>query len=290
MKKRTLKNDFLEIQYLTGSLRITGLTPIGKMNLLADLGHLPPILTPYGDFHFRGGHRLWHAPEAMPRTYSPDTGELKITNLPDGVILETDTEPGTYIRKRIEIRLTSEKPAVTLTHTLINDGLWPVELAPWAITQLRLGGTAILPLPVGNVDPAGLLPNRHLSFWPYTRLSDPRLNLLDDFILFQAKAAQPPFKMGYFNPRGWLAYWVDGVLFRKSFGSQSNAAYPDNNSNAELYCSDKFVELESLSPLVRLEPGCSVCHEEAWEIYPDLNSLPAEAAEALLRFEHNKSS
>ena len=275
MGKRTLQNDFLTLEYLTHSLRISGLTPKGKTNLFADLSHEPPISTPYGDFHFRGGHRLWHAPESMPRTYAPDTGELKITELSDGVILETQTEPGTGIRKRIEIRLAPDQPSVTLTHTLINDGLWAVELAPWAITQFRLGGTALLPLPVGNVDAAGLLPNRQLSFWSYTRLNDPRLSLRDDFILFHADAL-PPFKIGYFNPHGWLAYYVDDILFKKTFGALSNATYPDNNSNAELYCDHRFVELESLSPLVKLEPGAETHHRETWEVFEGPESLPSD--------------
>lgn len=282
MQKRTLKNNFLEIEYLTHSLRVSGLTPNGKTNFLADLSHFPPVPTPYGDFHFRGGHRLWHAPEAMPRTYAPDTGELKITDLPNGVILETETEPGTGIRKRIEIRMAAEKPSATLTHTLINDGLWPVEIASWAITQLRLGGTAILPMPVDQVDAAGLLPNRQISFWPYARLTDPRLSLRDDFSTFKADAVLPPFKMGYFNPHGWLAYWMDGVLFKKSFSAQVDAIYPDNNSNAELFCNDEFVELESLAPLVKLEPGHSTTHLETWELFSDLNSLPDELQKLLV--------
>lgn len=272
MSKRTLKNDFLELEYLTNSLRISGLTPKGKSNLLADLSGERPIATPYGDFYFRGGHRLWHAPEAMPRTYAPDTGELKITDLPDGVILETNTEPGTGIRKRIEIRMAKDKPSVALTHTLINDGLWPVELAPWAITQLRLGGTAILPLPVGNVDLSGLLPNRSLSFWPYTRLDDPRLNLRDDFILFHADAL-PPFKIGYFNSHSWLAYYIDGILFRKTHSVQAPAHHPDNNCNAEMYCNEHFVELESLGPLTKLNPGTSVMHLETWDVTEGYDSL-----------------
>ena len=143
----------------------------------------------------------------MPRTYIPDDGEITITDLSDGVILEGKTEPGTGIRKRIEIRLAADKPSVTLTHTLINDGLWPVELAPWAITQLRLGGTAILPMPVGNADPAGLLHNRQISLWPYTRINDPRLKLDDKFILFKADAMLPPFKIGYFQ-----SAWLVGIL------------------------------------------------------------------------------
>jgi hypothetical protein len=274
MNKRTLKNDFLELEYLTASLRISGLTLKGKSNLFADLNGESPIATPYGDFYFRGGHRLWHAPEAMPRTYAPDTGNLKITDLPDGVILETNTEPGTGIRKRIEIRLAPDAPTVHLTHTLINDGMWPVKLAPWTVTQLRFGGTAILPMPVDKVDEAGLLPNRTISFWPYARLTDSRLSLRDDFSLFQAQAAPRPFKIGYYNPHGWLAYWVDDMLFKKSFQVHASTEHPDNNSNAELYCGEGFVELESLSPLGMLDPGCSTQHSETWEFISDPASLP----------------
>ncbi|HNA56350.1 MAG TPA: hypothetical protein PLM13_18580 [Anaerolineales bacterium] len=280
MNKRALKNDFLQIEYFTASQRIMGLSLAGKPNMLADISGAPPIQTPWGEFHFRGGHRLWHAPEAMPRTYAPDTGEMIITDLPDGVILETQTEPGTGIRKRIEIHLAADKPSVRLKHTLINDGLWPVELAPWAITQFRLGGTAILPMPVGNVDAAGLLPNRQISFWPYTRINDPRLSLRDDYVIFKADAL-PPFKMGYFNPHGWLAYWLDGVLFRKTFEVQTGSLHPDNNCNAEIYCGDQFVELESLAPLEKLDTNASVTHTETWDIFTDLDSLPKEAQQLL---------
>ena len=279
MKKMILQNDFLEIEYLTDTLRISGLTPAGKQNILADISDFASIPTPYGDFHFRGGHRLWHSPEAMPRTYIPDT-PVKVTDLSDGVILEAQTEPGTGIRKRIEIRLAKDKPSLTLTHTLINDGLWAVELAPWAITQFRLGGTVILPMPVGNVDAAGLLPNRQISLWPYARLKDPRLDLHDDFILFHADAL-PPFKIGYFNPHGWLAYFVDGILFRKTFDAQAELHYPDNNCNAEIYCNDRFVELESLGPLTKLHPGAEIKHIERWDVFEGINSLPEHIQEIL---------
>ncbi len=269
MNKRTLKNDFLQIEYLTTSLRITGLIYGGKPNILADLNNLPPIYTPYGDFHFLGGHRLWHSPEAIPRTYIPDQPVI-VTELPDGVLLEAKTEPGTGIRKRIEIRLAAGKPSATLTHTLINDGLWPVELSPWAITQFRLGGTVILPMPIDNADKAGLLHNRQFSLWPYTRINDPRLILDDSFVLFKAEASLPPFKIGYFNSHGWMAYWLDGVLFRKTFEAQVGLAYPDNNCNAEMYCNDQFVEAESLAPLNILNPGDSADHVETWELFDTL--------------------
>lgn len=126
-----------------------------------------------------------------------------MTDLSDGLILESQTEPDTGIRKRIEIHLSTDKPSIQLIHTLINDGVWAVELAPWAITQFRLGSAIILPMPLESADPAGLLPNRQLSFWPYASIN-PRLKLDDEFVLFNAEAASP-FKMGYFNPHAWMA-------------------------------------------------------------------------------------
>jgi len=273
MNTYILKNDFLQVEYLKEALRIMGLTPTGKANLLADISDASPVPTPYGDFHFLGGHRLWCSPEAMPRTYIPDT-PVTITELSDGVLLDTQVEAGTGIHKRIEINLAPDKPSMTLTHNLINEGMWAVELAPWAITQLRLGGTVILPMPVGNIDEAGLLANRQFSMWPYARFSDPRVKWDDDFILFKADALLPPFKIGYFNPHGWLAYWLDGVFFRKTFDVQMNVSYPDNNCNAEMYCNNQFVELESLGPLERLEPGSSFIHVEIWDVSLVLDSMP----------------
>ncbi len=281
MNINIISNNFLDLEYQTDPLRIIGLTPKGRKNLFADLSHLAPIPTPYGDFHFRGGHRLWHAPESMPRTYVPEKGPVTINELENGVSLETQTEPGTGIRKRIDIRLDADTPTATLTHTLINDGLWTVELAPWAITQFRLGGTVILPLPTENVDPAGLLSNRQLSFWPYANLSDPRLALRDEYTFFKADAA-PAFKIGYFNPHGWLGYWIDGVLFKKTFGSQADSCYPDNNSNTEMYCNEQFVELESLGPLTMVNPGDSVTHSETWEVISRYELIPENLQELLV--------
>ena len=281
MNRRILKNDYLQVEYLSDSLRIMGLVPRDRPNLLADLKKAPPIATPYGDFHLRGGHRLWHSPEAMPRSYLPDDGPLQITDLPDGVILESKTEAGSGIRKCIQIQLASDKPEAVITHTLTNDGLWPVELAPWAISMFRLGGVVILPLPVGDADAAGLLPNRHISLWPYARINDPRLKLSDDYIFFKADASLPAFKIGTFNPHGWIAYWIDGILFRKTFAVQPDQRYPDNNSNAEIYCNDQIVELESLAPLKLLNPGQSVDHVETWDVFEGMDALPEGARQAI---------
>jgi hypothetical protein len=137
--------------------------------------------------------------------------------------------------------------------------------------MLRPGGTAIFPQPVGNTDEAGLLSNRGLILWPYAQTHDPRFMLRDDCILIHAAPSLPPFKFGYFNPHGWCAYWLDGVLFVKRHEAQKDATYPDHGCNTESYCNDKFIELESLGPLGKVEPGQTVIHTELWELYDTLN-------------------
>jgi hypothetical protein len=115
-----------------------------------------------------------------------------------------------------------------------------------------------------------LLPDRQLSFWPYSNLNDPRLQLDNEFILLEARQECPPFKMGVFNPQGWMAYWLDGILFRKSFTVHTELPHPDFNCNAESYADSDFVELESLSPLTSLSPGALLTLVETWQLYEGL--------------------
>jgi len=281
---RFLDNGLLRLEVLADAgPRIVRVFAFGSQNLLAELPIEEKLTSAYGDFYFRGGHRLWHAPEAIPRTYIPDNDGVTVDELPDGLRLNGPTEAGTGIAKTIEIHMAEKRAAATLIHSLRNDGLWEVEFAPWALSMFRQGGTAIFPQPVGNADPDGLLHNRILSIWPYTRMSDPRLMLRDDFILIRATPSLPPIKIGYYNPHGWMAYWIDGQLFRKTFDLHPGATYPDNGCNTETYCNHRFIELESLAPLTKLAPGQSVTLTETWEVFDSLEQdfLPETIREQL---------
>lgn len=279
-----LENRFLQLECLTNSTRIVRFSPAGKSNLFADLEDAP-TRTPFGEFYFRGGHRLWHAPESMPRTYVPDNEGASVKPIAHGLRIEMPAEPWTHLAKSIEIRVDPDQPRVTICHELRNEGAWPVEFAPWALTMFRQGGVAILPQPAGNIDETGLLPNRQLVLWPYARINDPRLTLRDDFILLSARPSLPPIKLGYFNHPGWLGYWLDGVLFLKSFDSPADGQYPDHGCNSEVYCNDEFIELESLGPLRAVKPGETVQHVEEWEICESLDvaSIPAHIKQLVLQ-------
>lgn len=267
----TLESEHLRLDVLAeaGPRIVRLMLPGSDENLLVEVPDMG-WETEFGRYDLLGGHRLWHSPEAMPRTYIPDSSGVTVTRTAHSLQLCGQTEPGTGIQKTIEVALDHERPAVTVHHRLENHGMWPVELAPWAITQMPLGGLAVLPQPVGPADESGLLPNRHLALWSYTRWDDPRLHLADDFITVEGGAVMPPMKVGYFNPAGWLAYFRAGTLFVKRAAVQTGQPYPDFGCSSEVYCNDYFIELETLGPLVTLAPGESVDHDEVWEIYPDV--------------------
>ncbi|MGB7872807.1 MAG: hypothetical protein WBL25_00375, partial [Anaerolineales bacterium] len=149
---------------------------------------------------------------------------------------------------------------------LTNRGLWPVECAPWAITQFRTGGVAILPQ---SREQTEVLPNRTLALWPYTDIASPQVSWGNRYTLVRAEM-QDPFKVGFPNPRGWLAYWLDSTLFVKRAVYDANANYYDFGSSSECYCNDRFLELETLAPIGKLAPGESVTHAETWELYADV--------------------
>jgi hypothetical protein len=264
-----LENDSLRLEYLTtAGPRIVRLSRKGKANLFAELPNFQ-IGTPHGPFLFYGGHRFWAAPERMPDTYEPDNMAVEIQTYTDGVKL-TQTGGKIHVFKSMEILLSQKAPKVTIKHKLQNDGDKPILIAPWALTMCRLGGIAILPQPVGNADADGFLPNRFLELWPYARINDPRLILRDDFILIRGVPESQAIKIGYFNPHGWMAYWLEGTLFKKTFSFQLGEIYPDGGCNAESYCKDQFIELETLGPLSQIKPGQSVEHTETWELFDGL--------------------
>jgi len=150
---------------------------------------------------------LWQAPESLTQTYTPDLTGLQVQPIPEGVRLSLPADPHIGIAKALELHLSPDRPVVTLEHELRNESFSPVELPPWAITQLRLSGVVLLPLPAGPVDSGGLLPNRQLTFWPYTSFHDSRLRLEDEAVLLVGESRLPPVKVGYRNPDGWLTGW-----------------------------------------------------------------------------------
>jgi hypothetical protein len=251
-----IENEFLRLEYLTTTgPRIIGLYAKGvEGNLFAETPNVHWTV-PHGEFYLRGGHRLWKAPEDS--FYNcPEDGLSVIEN--DGVILKSPVD-ASGLEKEIAIRL--EGNCVHLLQKITWHEDEPIELAPWSITQLSLGGMGILPLS----NESGLAPNRNIVLWSYSSLKDERLELHDDFMLMHGKAAEKALKIGNHNSHGWIACALGEALFVKRFDVEAGAL-PDLGSNVEAYVWDSCLELEILGTLKTLKNGESVTLNETWEV------------------------
>jgi hypothetical protein len=274
-----LSNEHIEL-VVTGDVgpRIIRLGFVGDVNefveIPADLGQ-----TGGEGWRMYGGHRLWHAPEDEARTYAPDNSPITVEQSGGGVRLTQPTEPATGIQKQIELHLWPDSPRVQVTHRLRNMTMWAVELAPWALSCMAAGGTAVFPLPPRGAHPENLLPNGHLVVWPYTDLSDPRWRWGRTYIaLRQDSARSAPQKIGGPVPQGWAAHWRGGHLFLKVFKHQGGAVYPDEGCSVEVFTNADMLELETLGPMTRLGPNQAVEHVETWSLLRDVPGLETDEA------------
>ena len=212
-----------------------------------------------GVYRFRGGHRLWAAPELPAVTYAPDDEECEVS-YGRGLVTLTGPVDRAGLSKRLVV--TAEGSSLVVDHTLTNHGPAAREIAPWAITQFRLGGLALMPLGRSESDVQG---DRSLTVWPYTDLSDPRLTM-DQSSLTVAAEPGPAFKIGVGPNPGRLGYLLDGWLFLKEIALAFDRPYADRGATGQIFVENKFCELESLGALIRLAPGERVSHRELWSL------------------------
>lgn len=253
---------------------------VGGENILGELGPEVIVESDFGDYHLWGGHRLWHAPEASPRSYLPDDKPLAVELVgDDSVRLTQAVEPATHIEKEMLVKLDPDGTRVTITHTLTNRGLWPVELAPWAPTIMNGGGTTIIPNEPYIPEADKVLPARPIVVWHYTDISDPRWTFGKKYIRLRTDGnLEAQLKMGVMNKQGWAAYLRERTLFLKRFPFLEDANYPDYGCNFETYTAGDFMEVESLGPLVKLDPDESTVHLEYWYLFGGVEAGDSEKA------------
>lgn len=249
----------------------------GEENIL---GEVPEaiIKTELGEWKPWGGHRLWTAPEANPRSYAPDNHSLEYeTNSDYSIRLMPAVEPQTGIQKEMTVILEPTGSGLTVHHKITNRGLWSIDVAPWALTIMNGGGVAIFPQEPYRSWDEYLLPARPLVLWHYTDLSDSRWAIGKKYIQLKTDASvDAPQKIGLANKQGWAAYHRRRTLFVKRFPYQEGANYPDYGSNNETYTAGSFIEIESLGPISRLEPGAAAMHVEQWHLYGDVKLNASE--------------
>jgi hypothetical protein len=272
-----LSNGDVEVVVTTDiGPRISRYSFVGGENILAEL---PGSSEKKNEWQSWGGHRVWIAPEGRPRSYGPDNAPIEHTVSRRTVRLVQPVEPSTRIQKAIIVTLDERGSGVMVQHALTNQGSEPFELAPWALTIMNGGGTAIVPQEPYKKHQDALLPARAIALWHYTNLADPRFAIGPKFIRLSTDAARrEPQKIGVLNKTGWAGYARQGTLFVKQYPFVEGATYPDYGVNTEVFTQGTFIELETLGPLTTLAPGTSAEHTERWQLHRDVQLGTTEEA------------
>lgn len=247
------------------------------------------------EWTFRGGWRLWVAPERRETTYSLDNAPCS-TDVNGATLRVTGpAQPNAGLQKTIEVSLDPEQPRLHLVSHLRNIGDRPRTYAAWSLSVLRPGGRAFVPLDVGPLDAFDAI--RRLILWSYTEVADPRYRVGDRLVQIdhtKVPAAAPgatgrrddESKIGVDSAQGWSAYLLDGTLYVKRFAHATDGQYPDGGATIEVYSSAEFLELEQLGPLTTIKPGEEIVFPEDWWAFTGVSVQVEERAalEALQRY------
>jgi hypothetical protein len=233
-----------------------------------------------GEWFIMGGHRLWAAPELVPATYFPDNDPVEIKPLPDGLIATPPPETSVGLQKQMTVKMAEKGSAVTVTHKVTNIGGFPVEIAAWVLTVMAQDGIGVSGFPPRGTHPEVLPPTNPLIMWAFTDFTDPRMKLTKKYItLRQDRKNSTPQKLGHFSTDTWAAYVLNGEAFLKRYKGDATKTYPDFGSSFEIFTNADFLELETLGPLEKLNPGQSLEHVENWSLHKNVQLKDATDSE-----------
>jgi len=219
------------------------------------------------EYRSYGGHRLWIAPEDWKKTYVPENDPV-----------EAREEKGEYvflskpdqwcIQKEIRIATRPQLGGLALTHRIHNRSAYEVELAPWCLTVMGVGGVCLFPQAPFVPHSEDFLPARPLVLWGYTNMQDPRWTWGRRVVRLRQDSL-PSQKVGAQVSQGYAGYANHGSLFLKRFPFEKGADYPDFGCNFETFTREDMLEVESVGPMTRVASGGYAELREAWYLVPD---------------------
>jgi hypothetical protein len=239
-------------------------------------------------FYYYGGHRLWLSYGRLPKEIFPDNDPVVYTILPDGVRFLQPKQKITGIQAGFEIIMGSDAADIMVVHTAKNTSKETQPCGLWPVTMLAGDGVAVLPQNTDTGNP--YRPNRTFVLWPGTDCHDERIFFGNRFLTVQkTEAPHGPLKIGINNVIGWAAFVGSRFTFMKRFIYSPQGVYPDFGSSCEICVENDFTELQSLSPMYRIEPGQEIRHVENLSVYRNHNSIDPLNEDGIEKYIENLS-
>ena len=210
-----------------------------------------------------GGHRIWLSPESYPETYTPDDKPCKWEATENGAIFTYSEDVEIGVLKTMELKM-DDRENMQVIMSVKNITEKDKEFAVWALSVCSQNGTLIIPM---NTNDTGLLPNRKISVWSYTDMSDEIYYWGKKYITVKQRADGPEYasKIGVDLNCGTAYYVLGEEVLKKNFNTNHpNGNYPDGGCSFETYICNQMIEFETLGELKVIAPGETNVHIENW--------------------------
>ena len=228
-----------------------------------------------------GGDKSWPAPEAdwskvtgrkhwMPPTaFDALPVTASITN--GAVVLISSVDPHYGIRTVRRVVLSGSELSVATTYERVSGE--PLKVSVWVITQFKEPVVACVPVRSDSI-----FTNGYYTFdqkpWPQLRRAGSLIEITRD-----PKTAH---KMGS-DARALAWVGVKEICAITPWPS-GGEEYPDKGASAEIYTNPdpkKYVELETLGPLMLLKAGEKISHGQHYSLHRRAHESPEKDLEAL---------
>ncbi len=211
-------------------------------------------------WHNYGGYKVWNAPQdrwGWPPDPWLDYGPYSVQILGPLKVRTRGApsfETGIVYTREIEMAESGSRVSINQTMTNITDH--EVEWSVWDVTQLQRPDWIVFPLNPKSIFPDGV--NHHNDKSKESK----GWHVVDDWMYINYLGDGG--KLGADSHAGWIAYVKDNQIYLKIFPIYADEKYPHKGDTVEVYTAETYIEVEVLSPLVKLGPGKSYTFTEQW--------------------------
>jgi hypothetical protein len=211
-----------------------------------------------------GGDKMWVAPQSLwnwPPDPAIDGSPWKVEPTPNGVRMTSSLGSKVKVSFRRDISLAPVGTGVTFTNAMTNRG--PRQpLAIWQVTQLNNPDAVTMQVEVTREQPAG--------WHGYGNdVLDSQFESLRNNTLTLKRNPQHDRKFGARSLAGVLSAAFGATRMYSESKAYARNVYPDRNSAQQVYLAadpDKYVELEHVGPLTRMESNETVLQTVKWRL------------------------
>lgn len=185
------------------------------------------------------------------------------------VALTSEPEPTLGLRIEKEFVLDPSTGELGVTQTLKSIAKTNLQFCVWDRTACQGGGFVIIPLNKNSRFKAGWSQRKVIdgkALYDGFKPASSQVSVLDGVLV--ARAQGPATRIGADSAAGWIAYARGRQMLVKHFAYNPRGEYSNGGNSVEAAWDENVVELQPMSPEVRIQPGNKFSFPEKWLLLP----------------------